>query len=123
MLMQVGEDDVMSVFPPHRALDCIVGRVGYLSYAFFPFCPLEALHESKVKGSLIQIEFVWPVNSPLPTPPSASTPTWIPCNMPPVTLPVIFTVITISVIVFWADATQEGDLSSRGPAIFCGMGC
>ncbi|KAM3276776.1 hypothetical protein ACQJBY_044892 [Aegilops geniculata] len=59
-----GEDDIVASFTPHKALDCVIMRVGYRSYVFINLrsiaecrTALEVLRGSKVKGTFILIEF------------------------------------------------------------------
>lgn len=65
---QAAEDDVMAAFSPHGALDCVMARAGPRSYSFVLFRSvpeargaLDALQGSKVKGSVVRLEFARPV--------------------------------------------------------------
>lgn len=58
----------MASFSPHGALDCVMARAGPRSYAFVLFrsvpearAALDALQGSKVKGSVVRLEFARPV--------------------------------------------------------------
>ncbi|KAF2917067.1 hypothetical protein DAI22_09g165200 [Oryza sativa Japonica Group] len=67
---QAAEDDVMASFSPHGALDCVMARAGPRSYAFVLFrsvpearAALDALQGSKVKGSVVRLEFARPARA------------------------------------------------------------